>query len=102
MNVNDCLSVEATSNIANEATCEVGLDIVMKNINQTHHLLSIEMSIGSLYVFCQKFSLSGDKIFCEFNTMTRVSSDFIVFTRQLSTMRKNFRNMHQTSHRTIP
>lgn len=65
MNVNDCLSVEATSNLANEATCEVGLDIVLKNINQTHHLFSIDMSIGSLYVFCRKFALSGDQIYCK-------------------------------------
>lgn len=67
MNVNDCLSVEATANIANEETGEMALDIVMKNINQTHHLFSIDLSIGNLYVFCRKFSLNGNKIYCEFS-----------------------------------
>lgn len=81
MNVNDCLSVEATSNLANEATCEVGLDIVLKNINQTHHLFSIDMSIGSLYVFCRKFSLRGDQIYCKCSFDIQILYDCMVIVQ---------------------
>ena len=66
MNVNDCLGVEGNCNIANEDTGDVGLDITMKNLNQTHHLFSIDVSIGDLYVFCSKFQLNRDKIYCKF------------------------------------
>lgn len=66
MNVNDSLRVDAKCNIANEQTGEVGLDIIMKNMNQTHHLFSIDVSVGDLYLFCQKFSLAQDKIYCEY------------------------------------
>lgn len=65
MNVNDCLSVEGNCNIANEDTGEVGLDITIKNVNQTHHLFCIEASVGDLHLFCQKFALNREKIFCE-------------------------------------
>lgn len=72
MNVNDCLNVEGKSNIANEETGVVALDINVKNMNQTHHLFSIDVSIGSLFVFCRKFSLNSNKIYCEY--------DYIFFT----------------------
>lgn len=66
INVNDCLSVEGNCNFANEETGEVGLDITLKNVNQTHHLLSIDVSIGEFYLFCRKFSLNREKIYCEY------------------------------------
>lgn len=66
MNINDCLGVEGNCNIADEKTGEVGLDITLKNLNQTHHLFSIDVSIGDFYLFCQKFSLNSDKIYCEY------------------------------------
>lgn len=65
VNVNDCLSVESNCNIANEETGDVGLDISLKNVNRTHHLFSIDVLIGDLYLFCQKFALSKEKIYCK-------------------------------------
>lgn len=65
--MNDCLSVEGNCNIANEETGEVALDLTIKNLNQTHHLFSIDASIGDLFVFCQKFALDKEKIYCKFH-----------------------------------
>ncbi|CRL02155.1 CLUMA_CG015335, isoform A [Clunio marinus] len=73
MNVNDCLSIEGNCNIANEKTGEVGLDITLKNINQTHHLFSIDISIGDLYLFSRKFSLNQKKIYYINNLTTSTS-----------------------------
>jgi len=82
MNVNDSLRVDAKCNIANEQTGEVGLDIVMKNMNQTHHLFSIDVSVGDLYLFCQKFSLNQDKIYFINNlqntSIKKIQSSFII------------------------
>lgn len=77
MNVNDCLSVEGNCNIANEETGDVGLDIKLKNINQTHHLFSVDVSIGDLYLFCQKFSLNGEKTYCKDFIWFRLHRQFL-------------------------
>lgn len=66
MNINECLSVEGNCNVANEETGEVALDIMLKNVNQTHRLFTIDLVIGELYLFCQKFSLHQGKIYCKY------------------------------------
>lgn len=66
MNVNDCLNVEGNCNIANEGSSEVGLDVTVKNLNQTHHLYSIKLLLGDLFIFCNHFSLNADKVYCKY------------------------------------
>lgn len=92
MNVNDCLSVEGNCNIANEQTGDVGLDISLKNVNQTHHLFSIDLSVGDLFVFCEKFALNREKIYCKSRHDICLPlyyvSIFSQFTKQLSTIRR--------------
>lgn len=67
MHVNDCLSLEGNCNIANEETEEVGVDLTVKNLNQNHHLYKVDATIADLFVYCEKFALNSDKIYCEFN-----------------------------------
>jgi hypothetical protein len=66
MNVNDCLSLEGICNIANEETEEVGVDLTVKNLNQNHHLYKVDATISDLYVYCEKFALNSEKIYCKF------------------------------------
>jgi len=75
MNVNECLSVEGNCNIANEEAGDIGLDISLKNNNQTHHLFSIEVSVGDLYLYCNKYSLNQQKIYCKFVTFAQVATN---------------------------
>lgn len=65
MNVNDCLSLEGTCNVANEETEEYGVDVTVKNLNQTHHLYKVDANIGDLFLYCEKFALNNEKIYCE-------------------------------------
>jgi hypothetical protein len=65
MNVNDCLALEGNCNIANQTSREVGLDVMVKNVNQTHHLFSINLCLGDFFIYCDIFSLNSNKVYCE-------------------------------------
>lgn len=64
--MNECLSAEANCNIANEETNELGVDLMLKNVNQMHHLLMTEVVIGSVYLYCSMYKLDSSRIYCEY------------------------------------
>lgn len=65
LNVDECLAIEANCNVANQISEEIGLDIIIKNTNQTHHLYNINLTLGDLFIFCDKFSLDFKRVFCK-------------------------------------
>lgn len=85
MNVNDCLSLEGVCNVANEETEEFGVDVTLKNLNQTHHLYKVDAIIGDLFVYCEQFALNSEKIYCKFIVMHTIlrSINFHEFCLQI-------------------
>lgn len=67
LNVNDCVNVESNCNIADEVSGDVGIDVAAKNLNQTHHLYSINVLLGDLFIYCETFTLNADKVYCKFD-----------------------------------
>lgn len=79
MNVNDCLALEGNCNIANQTSHEVGLDVMVKNVNQTHHLFSINLSLGDLFIYCETFSLNSNKVYCKYSKSYEFYNYFFLF-----------------------
>ncbi|KAG5681973.1 hypothetical protein PVAND_011372 [Polypedilum vanderplanki] len=75
MNVNDCVTVECVCNIANHLSGEVGLDITAKNLNQTHHLYSINVQLSDFFIYCDTFSLNSDKVYFVNNFLTQEAKE---------------------------
>lgn len=69
LNVNESLGVDANCNVSNTATNELGLDVIVKNLNQVHHPLMTEILLSDLTLFCRKYQLNKDKVNCEYISM---------------------------------
>lgn len=65
LNVNESINVDANCNIGNMKTKEIGVDLIVKNLNQEHHSLMTEIMINEITLYCSSYQLNKDKIVCK-------------------------------------
>lgn len=60
LTVIESLALEANCNVTNVQTGHIGLDVVVRNLNQIHHPVAIEVMLNELLLFCPKYDLQPD------------------------------------------
>lgn len=66
LNINESLSIGVDCNIGNLTTNELGLNVIIKNLNQVHHPLMTEILISDVSLYCTKYKMNAKKIICKY------------------------------------
>lgn len=65
-NVVDAISIEGNCSIGNTTTNELGIDLSIKNLNQSNHSLTTEIMLHDVDLYCSAYSLNSEKIICKY------------------------------------